>query len=452
MTDISIQWGDDVLAVPLPADWTVQQIATPTIIPAGNDWPERLARALTRPEAMRPLGELLSSKPDARIAIIVEDITRHSPLTKILEIIFREIRHAGIPNENIEIIFATGMHRAITPEEATRKIGTLAEQITWRCNPWRDRNAYVHLGVVDDGGYRMEVLVDRRVVEADVRIIISSVSPHLQAGFGGGYKMLIPGCSHLETIRRLHLCNIPRRARQQVGQSSNINRMRRLIDKAGKLLDSQHGVSFSVQYILDMAGGVATVASGDVITCQRMLAKSCSATCGVILNAPADVVITSAYPRDFDLWQSFKAIANTCWAARENGVIICLTRTPGGVNMPMVSSPIPPRRIRQFVRFIGANALSSLIMRLAPSLSSDAIFFIRIALQILQRNTLVMVSPTLAKTDAKIPGIYLFDTPQAAIAAANAELGPGNKRVVVFPAGGITYPVLPKPACKSSGK
>ena len=444
MADISVQWGDDTLTIPLPSSWTVRQTAIPTIAPASDDWPERLARALTRPEAMPPLGEILSKNPQARIAIIVEDVTRYSPLPKILEIIFREIRYAGIQNENIEIIFATGMHRPLTDNEAIQKIGQFAQQIRWRCNPWKDRNAYVHLGMVEDTGYRMEVLMDRGVVEADLRIIISSVSPHLQAGFGGGYKMLIPGCAHLETIRRLHLSNIPRRARQQVGQNSNNNRMRRLIDKAGKLVDSIHGISFSIQYILDMKGDISQVATGDVITCHRMLAKRCSATCGIVLDAPGDIVITSAYPRDFDLWQSFKCIANTCWAAREDGVIICLSRCPGGVNMPMVSSPISPKRIRQIVRLIGANALSSIIMRLVPSISSDAVFFLRIALQILQRNTIMMVSPTLAKADAKIPGLYLFNSPADAIAAAEALLGKGDKRTIVFPAGGISYPVLSK--------
>jgi len=220
--------------------------------------------------------------------------------------------------------------------------------------------------------------------------------------------------------------------------------MRRLIDKAGKLLDSINGISFSIQYILDMKGDISQVATGDVITCHRMLAKRCSAACGIVLDAPADIVITSAYPRDFDLWQSFKCIANTCWAAREDGVIICLSRCPGGVNMPMVSSPISPKRIRQIVRLIGANALSSIIMRLVPSISSDAVFFLRIALQILQRNTIMMVSPTLAKADAKIPGLYLFNSPADAIAAAEALLGKGDKRTIIFPAGGISYPVLSK--------
>ena len=446
MADISIPWGDETLTVSLPADWTVQQVAAPAIPSAGEDWPERLAAAIAQPEGTPPLGKLLAARPDGRFVVIVEDLTRHSPLPIILEAVFREFHHADIPDENIEIFFATGMHPPLSPEEAAGKIGPgLASKINWRCNPWRDRDAYINLGAVRAGGATIDLLIDRGVVGADLRIIVSSVSPHLQAGFGGGYKMFVPGCAHLETIRRLHLLSVPRRHSQQVGQPARLNRMRRLIDAAGSAVDAAGGgKSFGVQYILDASDRLGAVAAGDVTVCQRMLAKSCAAGCGIILDAPADVVIVNAWPRDFDLWQAFKAVANTCWAARDKGVIICLARCPGGVNMPTPPLPIRPKWVRRVVRLLGANALASLMTRLIPTLSGDAAFFVRLALQILQRNTVLMVSPAIANADQKMPGLDVYADPADAFAAADAELGKGPKRVVVFPAGGVSYPILRK--------
>lgn len=443
MADISIPWGDETLTASLPADWTVQQVASPAIPSAQDDWPERLAAALARPEGSPPLGKLLAARSGGRIVVIVEDLTRHSPLPIILEAVFREFHHANIPDENIEIFFATGMHPPLTDEEAAAKIGPgLAGKINWRCNPWRDRDAYVNLGPVRAGGATIDLLADRGVVGADLRIVISSVSPHLQAGFGGGYKMFVPGCAHLETIRQLHLLSVPRRHSQQVGQPARLNRMRRLIDAAGNAIDSAGGKSFGVQYILDNSDRLAAVAAGDVTVCQRMLAKHCASGCGVILDHLADVVIVNAWPRDFDLWQAFKAIANTCWAARDKGVIICLARCPGGVNMPTPSLPISPKCIRRLVRLFGADSLASMMTRMVPTISGDAAFFVRLALQILQRNTVMMVSPVLAGADEKMPGLPVFSDPAEAFAAADAELGSGPKRVVVFPAGGASYPIL----------
>jgi len=444
MADVSIPWGPEEMAVRLPEAWTVQQVVTPAISPSRPDWPEHLAMALAHPEGTSPLGKLLAARRTGRIAIVVEDLTRHSPLKVILKAIFAELAHAKIPNENVEIVFATGMHPPLTAEQAAGKIGPeLAGSVAWRCNPWRDRDQYVHRGnVAAPGAGRIELWVDRRVAMADLRILVTSVSPHLQAGFGGGFKMLVPGCAHLETIRRLHLACVPRRCRQQVGQDDSTNVMRSLIDAAGEAIDAVWGKSFGVQYLLDGADQVAAVAAGDVRACQRMLAKQCASGCGVLVDAPGDVVIAGASPRDLDLWQSFKAVANTCWAVRDNGVLICLSRCPGGANMPTLALPISSRRIRWAVRLLGAESLGSMLTRLVPRLAGDAAFFVRLALQILQRCSVMMVSPGLVEAGVRMAGLPLFADPAEAVAAAEAELGPGPKRVIVFPSGGISYPIL----------
>ena len=444
MAEISIPWGDETLTAALPAEWTIQQVASPTVPAAPSDWPEYLARALARPEGTMPLGKLLAARRHGRIAIVVEDLSRSSPLPTILKAIFGELTHAGVPNENIEIFFALGMHPPLTAAQAAEKIGPeLAGSVAWRGNPWRDSDAYVNLGTVSvaDAG-RVELWVDRGVASADLRILVSSVSPHLQAGFGGGYKMLVPGCAYLDTIRQLHLATVPRQPTQQVGQAGSVNAMRRLIDAGGAVIDAAAGSSFGVQYLLDTAGQVAAVAAGDVAVCQRMLAKQCAAGCGVPVQSPADVVITNAFPRDHDLWQSFKAIAHACWAVRENGVLICLSRCPGGVNMPTFSLPIGAKWARMAVRAVGANVLGCLLSRLVPGLAADVTFFVRLAMQIIQRIHVLMVSPALAEAGARMLGLPIFADPTEAFAAAEQRLGGGAKRVIVSPAGGVTYPIL----------
>lgn len=443
MANVSIPWGEETITPSLPPEWTVQQTAVPMMTPAGDDWPDRLAAALDRPEGTRPLAKLLAARRAGRIAVVVEDNTRHSPLQTILEAIFRELAHARIPRENVEILFAGGMHPPLSADQAAEKIGPqLASTVRWRCNPWHDRDAYIHVGTVRDGPKRVEVRIDRRLAEADLRILVTSVSPHLQAGFGGGYKLLLPGCSQLESIRQLHLAGLERRPGQQVGQPASANRMRRLIDAGGALADAAAGTSFSVQYVLDPDDKPASIAAGDVPTCQQMLAKKCANRYGVMIDAPADVVIAGAYPRDFDLWQSFKTVANTCWALRDNGVLICLTRCPGGANMPTLSLPIRPSWVRAAVRITGADPLANLLTRFVPTLAGDAAFFVRLALRTLQRNTVLMVSPALVESGHRMVGLPLYGDPAEAIAVAERALGGGPKRVLVFPHGGVTYPVM----------
>jgi len=184
---------------------------------------------------MPPLNKLLAARPGGKISIIVEDLTRHSPLPRILAVIARELEHARIGDKNVEIVFATGTHPPLTAQEAAGKIGAeLAGRFAWRSNECKDRKAYHRVGRVGSRQADLDLWIDRKVAQADLRIIVSSVSPHLQAGFGGGYKMFLPGCARQDTIRRLHLMGVPRSPRQQVGQSHEVNRMRALIDAAGR--------------------------------------------------------------------------------------------------------------------------------------------------------------------------------------------------------------------------
>jgi hypothetical protein len=439
MPDIALPWGGGELNLSLPENWTVQQVARPELRPAPENWPERMAGAFNQPDTHQPLPKLLAARRGGRICVVVEDLTRHSPLPQILQVLLREFQHARIDNDQVEFVFATGMHPPLAPAQAVEKLSPeIAQAYSWRNNPWHDRSQYAYVGQAGNVEFR----IDRRVLQADLRILISSVSPHLQAGFGGGYKMLIPGCSSLETIRSLHRLGVGRDFRQLVGVDAAKNTMRSAVDAAGQLIDASHGTTFAVQYLLDERNLPTFVAAGEPIPTQRMLAKQCAVSCGIVVNAPADVLVTNSHPRDFDLWQSFKGIANTLWAARKDGIILCLSRCEAGLNgMRNPPWPLSPRRTRKLLKLLGPDALSSFLTRLVPGLSGDAAFFVRMAARILHRNPIYLVSPGLYETGAGFPGMEIFPSADRAIAAIEELRGRQPQRVVVFPAGGITFPI-----------
>ena len=438
MSDMSLPWGQGELDITIPSNWRIQQTARPELRPAQDSWPEKLAMALSEGETDTPFARIFSDCRHGRIAIIVEDLTRHSPLPEILTVVLREIRHAGIADDQIEIFFANGMHPQMTAKQAVEKLGASCGKIRWRCNHYDNQGAYTSLGQISG----VDITVDSGLADVDLRLIVSSVSPHLQAGFGGGYKMLFPGCCHLETIRGLHRQGLDRSGRQLVGTDATINPMRRVIDAAGRRLDEHRGRTLAIQYLLDGDNRPNSIAAGEVLATHRMIAKQCSVSCGVVVSEPADVVITNAYPRDFDLWQSFKSIANTRWAARPNGVMICFARCPGGLHgMKVPKWPISPVWMRRIVRWIGPESLSSTITRLVPGLAGDAAFFVRMATQTLYRNPILLVSPGLYDLGVRFPGMAVFGDASEAMSAADEYLGGGPQRVTVFPLGGSTFPV-----------
>jgi len=439
MPSLCVPWGHAELEVSLPDHWEVEQVAAPSLRPAPADWPDRLAVALSQPAAGPPLERLLSARPNGRIVVVVEDVTRHSPVAEILQVVMREVRHARVADDRVEVFFATGMHPPMTPEQARRKLGGAMDGIAWRSNPCQDRDAHVYVGSAG----RVPVWIDRGVASADVRIVISSVSPHLQAGFGGGYKMYLPGCAHLETIRALHRQGLGRGWRQMVGVPAPTNAMRAAIDAGGQLVDAAGGRSFSVQFLLDAADRPASIAAGEVLPVHRMLQKQCSVSCGVMTSGRADVLIANAYPRDFDLWQCFKCIPNTLWAVRPNGVVVCLARCEAGLyGMKVPPWPLSPTWTRRLFRLLGPQTISALLPRLVPSLAGDAAFFVRLGAQTLCRNPIIMVSPALHAAGASFPGLRVVPTVSEAVRVADRLLPSGSRRVAVFPAGGVTFPIV----------
>ena len=438
MPEVLLPWGQGELKLALPEHWTLQQVARSTLPAAGDDWRDALGMALSQPTGELPLGQLVAARRGGRIALVVEDFTRHSPLAEVLAVVMEELARQHVEPAQTEIVFATGMHPPMTPQQAAQKLGALAQTIPWRSIRYKDHTGYVHLGRAG----KVDVWIDRGVAEADLRIVISSVSPHLQAGFGGGYKMFLPGCASLATIRQLHRLGVDRHPHPWVGTEAARNPIRTAIDAGGQLVD-QRGKSFGVQYVLDEQDRPTFVAAGQIAAAQQMLAKRCAAACGVTVDKPADVLVVNAHPRDDDLWQSFKGIANTRWAAREGGVILCFARCQAGMyGMDVPQWPVGWQMARRLVRLVGSVALGNLITRLAPNLAGDAAFFIRMALQAIHRNTIFMVSPALAAGGKTFPGLKIFADPAEAIAETQKILGDSPQRVVVFPSGGTTYPVL----------
>lgn len=440
--DIKVPWGDGELAFAIPDDWKLLQMAEPEHKAASADWPDRLANSLDKPVAGPPLSSLLAQAAESggKICIVVEDLTRHSPLKEILPIVLREFKYAGISDSQVFFMMAGGMHPEISREQMTEKLGDeILERFEVKFNPWDDETQYVCVGTING----KEVRTARDVALSELRIVISSVSAHLQAGFGGGYKMFYPGCSEISSIRALHKTGVSRYGiRQMVGTVPPRNRMRNVIDAAGRLIDMYHGRTFMVQYLLDDNDLPSAIACGEPDPVHQMLTKQSAVSCGVVCETQADILITNSHPRDHDLWQCFKAIPNTCWAARPGGVVICLARCPEGLNeMKTPNWPLSPYWTRKIIQWMGAGNIAQMVDRMVKKLAGDSSWFLRLATQILQRNPIYMVSPSLMEKAEGFPGIALFATVEEALESAQKLLGGGPQRVVVYPWGGASYPI-----------
>jgi nickel-dependent lactate racemase len=102
------------------------------------------------------------------------------------------------------VLVATGLHRPNEGAELAEVVGDpwVFDNVKVENHHARDDAAHVDLGVTSVR--RTPVKLDRRFVEADVRIATGLVEPHFMAGYSGGRKVIAPGIAHADTIRTFH--------------------------------------------------------------------------------------------------------------------------------------------------------------------------------------------------------------------------------------------------------
>ncbi len=136
--------------------------------------------------------------------ILICDITRPVPNHLFLRPLIEGMLAAGMPRERITVLVATGLHRPNEGAELDALVGDPWVRQTVRVENHfaRDDAAHVDLGVTS--GRRTPVKLDRRFVDADLRIATGLVEPHFMAGYSGGRKVIAPGVAHADTIRTFH--------------------------------------------------------------------------------------------------------------------------------------------------------------------------------------------------------------------------------------------------------
>jgi len=197
---LDLNYGRDRYPLELPDEWDVTVIRKPAM-PLEPDPAGAVRKALAEPVAAGPLAREARGLKSA--CILICDITRPVPNGLLLPEIVRQLLDAGMNAEHITVLVATGLHRPSEGAELEELVG----------DPWvlktvrvvnhfaRDDAAHVDLGRTPRG---TPVKLDRRFVEADLKIATGLVEPHFMAGYSGGRKVIAPGVAHRDTITTFH--------------------------------------------------------------------------------------------------------------------------------------------------------------------------------------------------------------------------------------------------------
>ncbi|SLM18154.1 conserved hypothetical protein [uncultured spirochete] len=197
----------------------------------------------------------------SKVAIVVDDATRPTPTSRILSIILKKLSGIGIPDQNISITIATGLHRNTTAHERTLILGDdVISRFDIADNDARNPIAFAHAGTITGG---KEIYLNKRILEADIVITIGVVKSHAFAGFTGGAKSILPGVASQNTIHGNHCFYNIEYPRGVLG-SCEMSATRKEMEATARLVNP-----FIVNVVLGDSNQIIYAVSGDVVDAHR---------------------------------------------------------------------------------------------------------------------------------------------------------------------------------------
>jgi nickel-dependent lactate racemase len=182
----------------LPDRWQIE-----TCDMTGCDQPPmtsaNIRKMLDHPIGTQTIKELAGGKH--QVVILFDDMARITHTYDFVPHVLHDLAEAGITDEQIRFICATGCHGALNRLDFVKKLGenVLERFPVYNHNPFGN---CVYIGKTKTFG--TEVSINEEVMKCDLKIAIGGVVPHGMSGFGGGGKIILPGVAAFETTKHNH--------------------------------------------------------------------------------------------------------------------------------------------------------------------------------------------------------------------------------------------------------
>lgn len=324
---VSIPQGEELLTVEIPKE-NIIDILQPNEKPEIVDLNEHIMQALQKPVSSLPLINML--KPDMKIVIIIDDNTRPTPTKNIITPVLDIIKEQGIPNRNITIIFALGLHRKLTKDEQVNILGkTIFDNYLVENHDAYDNNNLIDLGITTFG---TPILLNKKVYEADLRILTGLIKPHNQAGYSGGGKSILPGVCGAITIQSNHNYKSMSNPYSCLGVIAK-NPIREDIEESTALI----GSTFIINVIMDYNDRIIGVVAGNLIEAHRTGARHLDYLVKQKVDNQCDICICGTpSPIDINFYQMLNSLSAPYRLprpiVRDGGTIIVVGRAEEGIS------------------------------------------------------------------------------------------------------------------------
>ena len=336
-----LPYGDGAihLSAPAAAAWEIDLLESTDTAPLPVLTEDAIRAIITR--SLR--GSQLPNRSLGRVAVAISDLTRPAAHYHVLPVLFEQFSEFSITYSSVEWYIGTGLHPPVAPAD----FGKLLPQNLIDSGPVINHNAdddsnLTHLGTTSAG---TPVYVNSGYYTADFKIAWGTIERHQFVGISGGAKGAAIGLGGRKTITHNHSMLTHPRAKPQY---ANDNPVRRDIDEMGEKI----GISLYISGYCNPAyqlthldlreaegarppadPGTAPAPPPRPVLPDWDSAAQRLARLEIHNTKQYDAVIAcgGGSPKDCNLYQLQKALANVSAICRDGGVIVLCGRCPEGV-------------------------------------------------------------------------------------------------------------------------
>jgi nickel-dependent lactate racemase len=388
---------------------------------------QEIRRALDHPIGLPKIEEL--ARPGMDVVLLFDDLQRPTPVHLALPEIMDRLNRASIPDERITAVCAIGTHPIHTLEQLKKKVGEIAfSRLRGRIfshDPHASDNVIIgrtHRGTL--------VEVNRYVAFADLIIGVGECMPHPIAGFGGGYKIVMPGVCSYRSVASHHFTWM-RHRNSRVNLLDGNSFYEEILD-AGRL----SRMAFKLDFIINEKKEVIKTFAGDPETEHREASKFSASLYTVPLSKLADVTITSAFPLEVGV-QATKALTMAGFCTRSGGVILWVApQKEAGPILPLIKEMGSSESAADFHRRLIEGNVPDHLKSFGISYIMQVVYFKELA----EKFSVHHVTEGLSPDQVKMMKFSYATELQKAIDRISSEMPKAD--VAIFPSGGNIIPEI----------
>lgn len=321
---LDIEYGPTSLSIAVPAHIEVKGMGE---APPPIDR-EAVVLGLTQPYDSPGLPEVARTKAEGKsrpqAVIVVSDHTRPVPYrgeSGILVPMLEMLENAGFQRQNICILIGAGSHRNMMPEEIEHMLGLKAsgwEEVQVENHEYENEDHLTFLGYSSRGSL---VKINRRYLEADLKIVTGLVESHFMAGASGGRKGICPGIVGKETLEIFHGGKM-----LHSQQAADLILDGNPLSEESTEIALMAGCDFLVNATIDAEKRNNGVFAGDMLAAHKAAVETIKGYVSIPLNQAYDIVLIPAGFVGVNHYQAGKAAIEAMRAVKPGGQIVLLAK------------------------------------------------------------------------------------------------------------------------------